>query len=309
MVLPVTLIASYGTGVLLAKQDIQKIAISNLISKSLYLLLLLPLFFINRALVAYALIALITSFAINAAYIALIVRRYGQIKPAYIPGIPVEFIKKGVVYALALFVLSLNYRVDVVILERLSSTYEVGIYSIGVTIAELLWILPTALTTVNFARSASAKNALSYSKKTALVLRLTLVLTLLPVLGLYLLSPWVIPLFYGADFAAGGFVVQAILPGVWLSVIFKVLNSDLAGRGRPDAALWVYILAVAINVVLNVMWAPRYGALGSAWASSVSYSVGAIIFAVAYARMSHVSFRELFVPRVEDFRRLLGAAR
>jgi Na+-driven multidrug efflux pump len=59
-----------------------------------------------------------------------------------------------------------------------------------------------------------------------------------------------------------------------------------------------------INVVLNFWWIPKFGALGSAWASSVSYSIGAIIFAVVYARMSHLTLADLFIPTLADLRRL-----
>jgi O-antigen/teichoic acid export membrane protein len=235
-------------------------------------------------------------------FVAGIIRQYANLRPSYIPGLPWKFLKLGIVYGLALFILSMNYRIDILILERLSSATDVGIYSIGVGVAEKLWLLPNALTTVNFARSAVSEDAISHARKTAKVLRIVLWLSIIPCIILYLLAPWLIPLIYGGSYSESGFVVQAILPGIWATLIFKILNSDLAGRGRPDAAMWVYGLALIMNVVLNLLWIPEFGAIGSAWASSISYLIGAFIFSVVYSKISHVSMSDLFIPRKLDFK-------
>jgi O-antigen/teichoic acid export membrane protein len=247
-----------------------------------------------------ALLAYVVSPLVASIYVYQIIRISGKIIPKYITGLPWTFIKKGFVYAIALFILSLNYRVDIIILERLTSPYEVGIYSVGVNIADLLWLLPTALTAVNFSYSANATDPMEYAKKTAKILRITLWIGILPALLLFFLAPFIIPFFYGQEFQSSGTVVQAILPGVWMTLIFKILNSDLAGRGIPQAALWVYLFAVILNIILNIWWDPIFGAKGAAWASTVSYSVGAIIFLFTYSRISNVSISDLIIIQKKD---------
>ena len=234
-------------------------------------------------------------------YTSYITRKFGSLKPKYISGLPLKFIKLGFVYAIALFVLNLGYRIDVIIMERLSTVSEVGLYSIGVNVAEMLWLVPAAISTVNFARSAASADPRAYARKSALVLRITLWGALIPFLGLYILAPQIIPLIYGNSYLKSGYVVQAILPGIWIALIFKVLNSDLAGRGHPEAAFWVYGFALLVNISLNFWLIPTYGAVGAAWASSVSYTVGALIFANVYAKMSEISISELIVPNINDF--------
>jgi O-antigen/teichoic acid export membrane protein len=303
--LPFRLMSAYGSGVLMAGQQIRALSIASVLMEAAYLALLLALGLPGWLTVESALAAQVLAAGCAGVYVARLVSRHAPLRPAYFPGLPQEFVRRGVVYALALFILSLNYRLDVLIMERISTAKDVGVYSVGVAVAEMLWLLPAALTTVNFARSAAAADAQAHAQKTALMLRLVLWGGLLPVAVLYLLAPWLIPLIYGGAYADSGLVVRGILPGVWMGLIFKVLNSDLAGRGRPEAALWVYALAVAVNVALNLWWIPLYGAVGSAWASSVSYSLGALIFAAAYARLSRVPLADLFLPRVKDFALLL----
>lgn len=305
LLLPYRLLATYGHGVLMAKQRIRAMAATNILSSGAYLALIALLGLTSSLVIETALLAEVLAAGLAVVYVMFIVRQYGHLRPAYIPGLPWRFLKRGFLYALALFILGLNYRLDIVLLERLASAREVGIYSVGVGLAEMLWLLPAALTTVNFARSAAARDSQAYAQKTARVMRVTFWGALPPCLLLYLVAPWLIPLVYGGAYTGSGVVVQAILLGIWMSLIFKVLNSDLAGRGRPEAALWVYALAVVINIGLNLWWIPVYGAVGSAWASSVSYTIGAIIFAAVYSRLSNMPIRILFLFSPADFKQLL----
>ncbi|WP_119071443.1 oligosaccharide flippase family protein [Aggregatilinea lenta] len=303
--LPFRLLVSYGSGVLLAKQQITSLSLAIILPEIVYfsLLLLFGLFGVLE--VKSALIIEIVSASVAATYVLRRIKRFGRLRIAYIPKMPQKFIKLGFVYAMALFILGLNYRIDVVILGHLSSAKEVGIYSVGVSIAEMLWLVPAALTTVNFGRSAASSDSLAYARKTAIVLRVTLAVSVFPCIGLYLMAPRLIPFVYGSAFSNSAVVVQAILPGVWMSLIFKVLNSDLAGRGYPQFALWVYGATLVLNVLMNFWLIPLYGAVGSGLASSASYCIGSLTFALVYSRVSHLNMRDLLIPLPSDFKRLL----
>lgn len=53
-----------------------------------------------------------------------------------------QMLSLGLVYAFALLVINLNYRIDVILLDRLSTAFETGIYSKGVSVTEYLWQIP-----------------------------------------------------------------------------------------------------------------------------------------------------------------------
>lgn len=301
LMLPSSLVMSYGSGVLMAKQRIRAIAGVSVLEPLVVLGLLVFLLVSGLVNIQSVLLVTVLGSVVAAFSTVVLVHPYGSIRPKYIPGLPLRFVKMGVVYAAALFILSLGYRFDIVLLERLSTSQEVGIYSVGVGLAQLLWLLPAALTTVNFARSTTARNVTEHAQKTAMIMRITLWGSLLPCMLLYFLAPWLVPAIYGDAYAKSSDVIQAIMLGIWMALIFKVLNSDLAGRGKPQTALWVYALALLINVVLNLLWIPIFGCIGAAWASSVSYTFGALLFAFTYARMSGLTLADLLIPRRVDF--------
>jgi len=304
MLVPLKISLSYSNGIILGKKQIHIYTRGSLIITFSYLIILSILVGSRSIEPKTAVIAELIACFVGVVYILIHVKGYGAIRIRYIQGLPQRFLRLGFAYALALFILNLNYDVDIVLLERISTSHEVGIYSIGVSFAELLWLVPTALSMVNFVHSASADDPVAHTQRTVRILRLVLWIAL-PLMGLsYLSAPLIIPLIFGEAYQDSSAVVRAILPGIWISLVFKVLNSDLAGRGQPYAALWVYTIALIINICLNLWLIPRYGAVGSAWASSASYFFGALIFAVMYAKMSSLSITSLFLPSRVDFRRL-----
>lgn len=220
-----------------------------------------------------------------------------------------QLVRRGVVYALSLFVLQLNYRLDFLLLERWSTTEQLGQYAVGVHLAELLLELPLAFGLVVFVRRARSGDADAFGLKVARVVRSSVVLVALGALGLGATAPALLPLIYGPEFAESARVTQLLLPGVIVLAIFKILNLDMAGRGRPEVALWVMLGGLAVNVTLNAALIPTHGARGAAVASSISYSLATAVFVVVYGRLSGLATRTLLAFERADLRPLMRVLR
>ena len=110
-----------------------------------------------------------------------------------------------------------------------------------------------------------------------------------------------IPLIFGSGFARSTPMIRGILPGVMLMVVFRILNSRLAGMGKPQLAIYSFIPALIINLVLNILWIPQYGGMGAVWATNISYGFGCIIFLFAYSWKVKMPVMEIFRYRKSDF--------
>ena len=96
-------------------------------------------------------------------------------------------------------------------------------------------------------------------------------------------------------------VLNTLLPGVLLLTIFKVINMDLAGKGKPWVSLKAMIPALIINVILNVIFIPKYGATGAALASTISYSKAAILFIFLYSKETKIPVLDIIRYQASDF--------
>src|SRR5690606_32035185 len=160
---------------------------------------------------------------------------------------------------------------------------------------------PMLLSTVIFARSAASKDEKAFSIKVAQLLRVSFVVIGGASIGLFLLSDFIIVFMYGGAFLESVQVLNFLLPGVLILTIFKVMNMDLAGKGKPWVAVKAMGPSLIINVILNYIFIPKYGAAGSALASTMSYIVAGVSFLWYYSRETGISIREIVFYRKSDF--------
>jgi len=299
--IPLSLTASYASGIFLGKRAISRFNRIKWLPELVKLAAVILLVGVLGLGVVGTVAALIIAGAVTALYSLKLVSDFAAIKLSFQPVIMKSLLSLGVVYALALFVLQLNYRIDIVMLERLGSAAELGQYATGVTIAELLWQLPSVLGVVIFSHRASSQDGAAFTQQVAKLLRVILLVAVLGGGVLWAVAGFLMPAIYGDAFAPSAEVVRLLMPGVVAFTLFKVLNMDLAGRGRPLVSLTVMGPAVILNIILNLALIPARGANGAALASTISYSCGATLFIIVYAKETGLSLGQLLRYKRSDF--------
>ena len=216
---------------------------------------------------------------------------------------------KGLGFALAFVMLQLNYKVDILLLQKLAKPSEIGYYALGVSVTEQLWLLPYAIGVVLMSRTANATNERMMAKTTALMVRICLPAALIAALVLIALTPPLLPLIFGKSFIPSIRVVQTILPGIVIFMIFRIIESYFAGLGKPMLSVMTLIPSLLLNIILNLLWIPRYGIIGSAMATNFSYAFATIIFLFVFQKYSRLSFKELLILKPPDLQRLKKGGR
>ncbi len=213
----------------------------------------------------------------------------------------------GVRVQMVLIANQLHYRGDLLILGFFRPPSEVGLYTIAVGIGTMLAFLPGAVGVVLFRRvSASDETA---STASAMACRMTLLIMVGAAAVMAAVVPWLVPLLYGREFIPSIVGIWALLPGIVGLGLFKVLGSDLMGRGRPGLVGTYSFITLAINVGVNLLLIPRYGFVGAALASTVSYSLLGFMALVSFVRQTGISPGEVLVPRLADARKALAGLR
>ncbi|MGN8646338.1 oligosaccharide flippase family protein [Gracilibacillus sp. HCP3S3_G5_1] len=298
--IPIKLLTSYLNGVIQGKQKIGNINLKELISFAFNLFGVIILVWIfDLGVIGASTVTLLVAL-VGLIYFIKIVRSISVMKLKYIKPIPQNLFKKGISFALALFILTLNYKIDIIFLERMVTSTEVGIYSVGTNLAELIWQLPAAISIVLFARSANSKTNFEAHNRSAKILRITLPILLFICLFFIITSKYIVTLLYGDEFQQSSDVINILLPGVFIIVISKILHPDMAARGKPLYGLLVFIGPLVLNILLNLLWIPNYGVKGAAWASTISYSLGGILYGIVYAKKVGVRLKDLLILNKGD---------
>jgi O-antigen/teichoic acid export membrane protein len=100
--------------------------------------------------------------------------------------------------------------------------------------------------------------------------------------------------------------MQILLPGVVLLTVFKVMNMDLAGKGKPYIAMKSMVVPLVINVLCNLYFIPLYGSKGAAISSLISYSSASFFFLYFYSKETQIPIREILGYKKSDFEPIMG---
>lgn len=156
-------------------------------------------------------------------------------------------------------------RLDQTLMIPLSSTYELGLYAVAVSVSEVTLVFNSAVRDVIF----SQESARADLKRLALAARVSTMLTVV-MAGVVGVASWFfLPTLFGAEFEAASAIVLILLLGIVLGNPGSVAGAGLSGRGRPELRSYSLIVACMVNVAVLVALVPTWGAAGAAVATVV----------------------------------------
>jgi O-antigen/teichoic acid export membrane protein len=177
-----------------------------------------------------------------------------------------------------------NYRLDQLLLNLLASTAAVGTYSVSVALAELVWLLPNAVSSVLFARAANESPAVM-DRLTPRVARWTVAMSLAGCAVLALGGGVIIRLVYSSAFRGAYAPLLWLLPGTLLLGLATVLAHDIAGRGHPGYNSIAAVVGIVLTIPLDLIFIDHWGASGAAIASSISYGATTLMIIFVFHRI------------------------
>ncbi|MFT5002281.1 MAG: O-antigen/teichoic acid export membrane protein [Polaribacter sp.] len=276
LILPTSLAVNALKGVFLGHQNIQSFNRISWVQKLFYVGCIFILYLVDQLTIFSAILATALAALFNLIQAIIYLKKENQLTISFNKSTLFNMLKIGVVYAVAFFLITANYKIDIFLLGLLTTPEQIGNYVIAVQIGELAWQLPAAVIVVMFAKSANSKGDVLV-QQICQASRLTITVTLFILLGLLFVSFFMIIPIFGEDYQLAYHMLLWLAPGLLLATIFKSTNSYFAGQGKPSYSIIIMGIAVSANIALNYVFIPSYGAKGAAMASSISYALSAII--------------------------------
>ena len=173
----------------------------------------------------------------------------------------------------------LNYRVTLFLVERHDGLAAAGVYSVAVQVAELLWLLSSALTISAYHRIGQADS--QAAARTALhAARMNVALAAGAAPLLWGAAALALPRVLGEVYAGALMPLAALLPGIAAYAAASSLSAFFTNHlGRPHLSGLIAGLSLALNTLGCLALVPRFGAFGAAASTSTAY-VGAIAVAL-----------------------------
>jgi O-antigen/teichoic acid export membrane protein len=164
----------------------------------------------------------------------------------------------------------LNLRLDFAILDAIAGPAVLGTYAIASKFAELLKILPMALTYVLYPKYSGETRPVAAAHARSLLPKAGIIVAAAAV-PLWVAATYLLPLVYGDNFRPAIEPAHILLIGLAAEGVAGVITAFLYGIGQPGLNSFAMGAGVVVTVVLDVLLIPHLGAVGASVASSAAY--------------------------------------
>jgi len=164
---------------------------------------------------------------------------------------------------------------------------EVAVYTVAYGMVAVPLVLPRSVNIAFYPLVSTLHgkgDSAGLKRATEQVMRLTLMVMGFVTFTMMAVAPWLVGLLYGDVFAGsvGPFMVLALWG--FIRPIGLLALSIPQGMGRPMVGTTAMVLTMCLNIALNAALIPRYGNMGAAVGTTVSYIIG-------NSYLAHVAFK------------------
>ncbi|MBU2870946.1 flippase [Colwellia sp. E2M01] len=170
-------------------------------------------------------------------------------------------------------------KIDILMLESMVDSKTVGIYSVAAKISEIWYILPQVVITALFPTliSLAKSNNKRYFKTLQSGFDLLFISAVIISTLIYIFSPMLIQTLYGDDYSEASTILRIHIFSCIFIYMRILLSHWFVSQKLAKFSLFSQVSGAVVNVVLNLLLIPAYGALGAAIATLISYAVSAYV--------------------------------
>lgn len=192
-----------------------------------------------------------------------------------------------------------NYRLDQYIVRDFVGLTAVGVYAVGTSMAEAVFVLANAVALVLLPKMTSTQPE-DAAWMAPVASRNTMVVAGGGAIVLAAIAPLLIPAVFGDEFRESVQALWLLLPGTVALAGSKVLTSYIFSQGRPLVNTGITVVSLVVTIVADLALIPRFGVNGAAAASSLAYVAHFAAALYAYSRISGQPPLAAIVPQRSD---------
>jgi O-antigen/teichoic acid export membrane protein len=273
---PALILAGYSANFFQGSQDLARFNIIRTLSPFAYCCALIALFVLRSGSLKLVVVSQIAATVIALGLGTLLARRY--LRPHFrwnSEAIP-RLLGFGWRTQATNLTSTFNQRVDQLMLSLFVAPQQLGWYAVAVTLSNAITVVPQAAGIVTFSRGAAqdrehAVETLRTSFRGSLA-------WLVACCGvLYFAAPILIRVAFGPQFEGSILACRILLPGALMIGLNQVLYSGASALEHPGLPSIAESVGMVVTIVGLYLLVPRWGYLGAAAVSSISYGVSFLV--------------------------------
>ncbi len=195
------------------------------------------------------------------------------------------FLKRAPILLMSSLLAILYLKLDIVMLQRLSTPDEVGAYVAAVRLSEAWYAIPPLIVASLFPGLWALRSDFrKWRDRSQLVLDGLVALSVVAILGVMMAGHLIFNLFLQNQFHSS---MNILLLHGWAGIFIAVrafASQWLASEEYLIESVMSHGIGALVNVSLNFLWIPNHGAIGAAYATLAAYAISCWLSFLVFPR-------------------------
>jgi O-antigen/teichoic acid export membrane protein len=195
-----------------------------------------------------------------------------------------QLMVRGLPLMLASITISIYMKCDILLLQWLQGPEAVGQYSVAVKVVESVNFVPVIIATTILPYLSSAQDEALREQRTSKFYAIMWFFGIAATLACMFLFPIFTRILFGSKYYQASIAVGVLAPSIFAIAMGCASSCWLQLNNREWVSTIRTAVGALINICLNLMLIPKYGIIGAAAATSISYTVATFGY-IAYGHV------------------------
>ncbi|MEI7499922.1 MAG: polysaccharide biosynthesis C-terminal domain-containing protein [Bacteroidota bacterium] len=210
-----------------------------------------------------------------------------------------EILRFGTYVQFANIFQTLNYRLSLKFVDFFSGRAAVGVLSIGLTLAEGLWLISRSIAMVQYSRLSNEMNY-DYSVRLTLTFaKITWVVTGIAMLLLLAVPNFIFTALFSARFGDIKMVIASLAIGIVTLSVSMIFSGFFSSINKPYHNTISSAIGLVFTIVFGFILIPGYGIIGAGISATFSYTFATIYQFIVFSRMTKLRLRDFLITKTE----------
>jgi O-antigen/teichoic acid export membrane protein len=170
-------------------------------------------------------------------------------------------------------------KIDQVMIKHILGNSDVGVYSVAVKLSEVWYFIPGLITISVFPALIRSykKSMFEFEKRMSRLYFFLFWLSIIISIFTSSLSSFIVEYLFGNQFAGSAPVLQIYIWSCVAIFIHLAIGKYILVKNQTKIYLLSTIFGAIINIILNLILIHKYGIVGSAYATLISYTLAILV--------------------------------
>jgi len=190
---------------------------------------------------------------------------------------------------LSSFLQFFNYRLSFYFLNYYLGTSSVGVFSVGVTLSEAIWIVSRSISLVQYSNVVKQGDTKDSREETKTTSKYSFFITLICLVFILCLPGQVFSFVFGEGFEGVKQVVLLLSPGILAIAVSNVYGNYFSAIGKTKILILKSSIGIVFTVGLSIWLIPALHIPGACIVNTSSYMVSSLILFWFFYRKNSMS--------------------